>query len=61
MKPYALLLFPGLLTLTAASPAPIDQPAPHDNVLDIHHLALGDGRVSTTPRAGFVMSCQTDF
>jgi YHYH protein len=61
MKPYALLLFPGLLALTAASPAPVDQPALKHEVLDIHHLVLGDGRVSTTPKQSFVMSCQTDF
>lgn len=60
IKPYAMLLLPGLLALAGSATAPIDQAARHD-VLDIHHLTLGDGRVSTTPRPGFVMSCQTDF
>lgn len=28
------------------------------DVLDIHHLPLGDGRVSDTPRAGYQMACR---
>ena len=28
------------------------------NVLDIHHLPLGDGHVSSTPRQGYVMACR---
>lgn len=31
------------------------------DVLDVHHLSLGDGRVSTDPRRGYVMSCTTTF
>jgi hypothetical protein len=31
------------------------------DVLDIHHLPLGDGKVSTGPRQGHVMSCITTF
>ncbi len=31
------------------------------DVLDVHHLPLGDGKVSTSPQTGFVFSCQTDF
>ncbi len=29
--------------------------------LDVHRLPLGDGRVSATPRPGFVMSCRMQF
>jgi hypothetical protein len=32
--------------------------ARHD-VLDVHHLPLGDGRISSVPEAGSVMSCRT--
>ena len=31
------------------------------DVLDVHHLPLGDGRVSADPRRGYVMSCMTGF
>lgn len=61
MKPYAVLLFPGLLAFTAFTTAPADEPTPRHDVLDIHRLTLGDDRVATTPKPGFVMSCQTDF
>jgi len=30
-------------------------------VLDAHALPLGDGKVSTSPRQGFVFSCNTAF
>jgi hypothetical protein len=33
----------------------------HTDVLDVHHLPLGDGRVSDRPRAGYVFSCQQQF
>lgn len=32
--------------------------ARHD-VLDIHHLTIGDGKISATPQSGYVMSCRT--
>jgi hypothetical protein len=32
-----------------------------DDVLDIRHLPLGDGKVSTSPRRGYVTSCMTAF
>ncbi|MEJ2435956.1 MAG: YHYH protein [Pseudolabrys sp.] len=32
--------------------------APKHDVLDIHHLPLGDGHVSSTPRRGYVMACR---
>ena len=56
---FLLLLWPA-----AASTGNTDQssqPPNHHDVLDIHHLTLGDGRVSTTPKPSFVMSCQTAF
>jgi len=47
-----------LLALAIGAPAmAAGAPAKHD-VLDIHHLPLGDGHISTTPERGFVMSCR---
>src|SRR5690348_16970866 len=34
---------------------------PRADVLDVHHLPLGDGRVSAEPKVGFVFSCQQRF
>jgi hypothetical protein len=31
------------------------------DILDVHHLPLGDGKVSPEPRRGYVMSCMTAF
>jgi hypothetical protein len=31
------------------------------DVLDVHHLPLGDGKVSASPREGYVTSCMTGF
>ena len=31
------------------------------NVLDVHALPLGDGKVSTSAESGYVFSCQTNF
>ncbi len=31
------------------------------NVLDVHSLPLGDGKVSTSAKVGYVYSCQTQF
>ena len=61
IKPYAMLVLPGLLVLAVSAAAPVEQTPPRHDVLDIHHLILGDGRVSTTAKPGFVLSCQTDF
>jgi hypothetical protein len=33
----------------------------HIDVIDLHHLPLGDGKISTEPRSGYVNSCQTSF
>ena len=33
----------------------------HAHTLDPHHLPLGDGKVSSEPRSGYVYSCQQDF
>jgi hypothetical protein len=30
-------------------------------VLDVHHLPLGDGKISDAPRRGYVMSCMAQF
>jgi hypothetical protein len=31
------------------------------NSLDLHKIPLGDGKVSTSPKVGYVYSCQTSF
>jgi YHYH protein len=31
------------------------------DILDIHHLLLGDGKISASPRSGYVMSCMSAF
>jgi YHYH protein len=36
-------------------------PAARTDVLDIHHLPLGDGKVSASPQRGYVMSCIAQF
>ncbi len=45
----------------AVVPLAVVQGAGHVDVLDVHHLPLGDGRVSATPRVGYVMSCTSSF
>ena len=35
--------------------------APHVDVLDVTHLPLGDGKISSAPQKGYVYSCQTQF
>ena len=54
-----ILLWPA--TASTANPDQPNQPPLKHDVLDIHHLTLGDGRVSTTPKPSYVMSCQTNF
>jgi hypothetical protein len=61
IKPHAILLLPAMLALAGSAAGPSDQNLHRHDVLDIHHLPLGDGRVVAAPKAGFVMSCQTDF
>lgn len=49
---------------TAASAvSPVASPTAQTkiNVLDVHTLPLGDGKVSTSPQVGYVYSCQTQF
>jgi hypothetical protein len=58
MKPFAPALF---LALVLAGPAGAADGMRKTDVLDIHHLPLGDGRVSGTPRRGSVMSCRMRF
>ncbi len=41
--------------------APVLADGTHTDRLDPHHLPLGDGRVTTTPARGYVMSCRTQF
>jgi YHYH protein len=41
-----------------AAPAGIAASASKQDVLDIHHLPLGDGHISTTPERGAVMACR---
>jgi hypothetical protein len=35
--------------------------APHHSDVDLTRLEVGDGKYSTSPRAGYVFSCQTQF
>jgi hypothetical protein len=62
----ALKRFAPLLGLAAAltvpgaagtAPAAAHESPKHD-VLDIHHLPLGDGHISRTPQRGYVMACR---
>lgn len=46
-----------LAAVLMAAPAGAAVAGKHD-VLDIHHLPLGDGHISTTPERGNVMSCR---
>ena len=46
-----------LAAVLTAAPAGAAVAGKHD-VLDIHHLPLGDGHISTTPERGNVMSCR---
>ena len=56
--PAIALVFVSLLagTITGAQATP-----QRTDVLDVHRLPLGDGKVSTDPRRGYVMSCRTTF
>jgi YHYH protein len=36
-------------------------PKPHTDVLDIHHLPLGDGKISSSPQRGYVLPCSAEF
>ena len=55
---FALALLFASLLLGFAARA---QDTPRTDVLDLHHLPLGDGKVSSDPRRGYVMSCMTAF
>lgn len=46
-------------TLPPASVAVHD--APHTSDVDLTRLELGDGKISTGPKVGYVYSCQTQF
>lgn len=46
-----------LAALVMAAPASAATAGKH-NILDIHHLPLGDGHVSSTPQRGYVMACR---
>ncbi|HEX2620911.1 MAG TPA: hypothetical protein VHL11_12205, partial [Phototrophicaceae bacterium] len=54
--------------MSAATGAPDEQfqvtstPQPtSDSEVDLEHLPLGDGKISTEPQAGYIWSCQTTF
>jgi hypothetical protein len=49
------------LVLVADAALSIGRAQSHIEVLDAHALPLGDGKVSTSPRQGFVFSCNTAF
>ncbi|MFN3490922.1 MAG: YHYH protein [Anaerolineales bacterium] len=48
-------------TSEAESEAHTHSDAPHTSDVDATHLEIGDGKYSTTPRVGYVFSCQTTF
>ena len=50
-----------MLLVLAASGTALGQVPARQDVLDVHRLPLGDGRVSEAPRSGYVWSCQTQF
>jgi hypothetical protein len=50
-----------ILSLLAVLPAFASVVPGRTDVLDIHRLPLGDGRVSDHPQAGYVFSCQQRF
>jgi hypothetical protein len=55
MKRFPMLFgFAGVLIVFAVS----GEASPKHDVLDIHHLPLGDGHISNTPRRGYVMACR---
>ena len=52
---------PTVASNQAASTSNTSGGAPHVNVLDVTHLPLGDGKISSSPQRGYVYSCQTQF
>ncbi len=55
MKRAATLIgLAAALTVFAAT----GEAAPKHDVLDIHHLPLGDGHIGSAPRRGYVMACR---
>jgi hypothetical protein len=52
----ALLAIAGLTPMPAGAAR-----AGRTNVLDLHHLPLGDGKISNAPRKGYVFACQQGF
>jgi hypothetical protein len=61
MKAYGLMLLPGVIGLLSSPSARVDTVTAKHEVLDVHHLVLGDGRISTAAKSGSGMSCQTSF
>jgi hypothetical protein len=49
------------LTVAAAAMSGAVADGVHIDRLDPHHLPLGDGRISSVPSPGYVMSCRTRF
>ncbi|HUY62337.1 MAG TPA: YHYH protein [Candidatus Paceibacterota bacterium] len=45
----------------AQATQPAAAPAATATAFDIHAIPLGDGKISTSPKAGYVYSCQTSF
>jgi YHYH protein len=41
--------------------SPLPSPKTHTEAIDVHAIPLGDGKVSSAPRQGYVYSCQADF
>ena len=53
--------FAGVIALLGSTSAQVDELTAKHDVLDVHHLTLGDGRIAAAAKSGSVMSCQTNF
>jgi hypothetical protein len=62
LGPTALVpCLPAVSAFALASSSLAQSASPHADVLDIHHLPVGDGKIGNTPRRRCVMSCQAAF
>ncbi len=58
MRLLALVFVAALLSVAVVH---AQETSERTDVLNVHQLPLGDGRISAEPRAGYVMSCTTSF
>jgi len=48
-------------SLTVVTPMPGQPQHSQELMINLHALPLGDGKVSTSPKSGYIYSCQTTF